>query len=258
MQASAQPDQIVGQKGPRQMALSPNEVRTVGFIGAGKIGSALARHFVATGRQVVLSNSRDPRTLDGLVSELGEPARAATPAEAAAAGDVVVVAVPVKAYPSMPVDPLAGKVVLDTGNYYPARDGQIPELDEESSTSTELLQRHLPSSDVVKAFNAITAKHLATQAQPPGTEGRRALPIAGDDRDAKDLVTSLVDQIGFDVVDVGPLTQGWRFQPRTWAYLVPLTTGELSEALARARRYRDLTPDEAQEIDRRSREARGA
>ena len=240
------------------MALSPNEVRTVGLIGAGNIGSALARRFVATGRQVVLSNSRDPRTLDDLVTELGEPARAATAEEAAAAGDVVVVAVPVRAYPSVPVDPLAGKVVLDTGNYYPARDGRIPELDEESSTSSELLQRHLPSSAVVKAFNSIQAGHLATQGRPSGTEGRRALPIAGDDRDDKDLVTSLVDQIGFDVVDAGPLAEGWRFQPHTWAYLVPLTTRELSDALARAKRYRDLTPEEGQEIDRRARAARGA
>jgi 8-hydroxy-5-deazaflavin:NADPH oxidoreductase len=237
------------------MALSPDEVRTVGLIGAGNMGSALARHIVATGRQVVLSNSRDPQTLNDLVLELGEPARAATPAEAAAAGDVVVVAVPLKAYASVPVDPLAGKLVLDTGNYYPARDGRIAELDDELTTSSELLQRHLPSSYVVKAFNSITARHLATQGRPPGTEGRRALPIAGDDRDTKDLATSLIDQFGFDVVDVGPLAQGWRFQPRTWAYLVPLTMGELSDALARAKRDRDLTPEEEQEIDRRSREA---
>ena len=233
------------------MALAPDEVRTLGLIGSGHIGAALARHFVATGRQVVLSNSRGPETLSDLVTELGPQARAATPAEAGAAGDVVIVSIPLKAYQQVPVEPLAGKIVIDTNNYYPERDGRLPELDDESTTVSELLQQHLPSSFVVKAFNTIPSAHLASQGQPHGTEGRRALPIAGDDRDAKDLVTSLIDEIGFDVVDTGPLAEGWRFQRDTWAYVVRLTTEELVDALARAKRYRDLTPEEEQEIGRR-------
>ncbi len=239
------------------MALTPDEVRTVGLIGTGRIGSTLARLYLRTGRQVVVSNSRGPESLRDLVEELGGAARAATPAEAAAAGDVVVVTIPFKAYASVPVEPLVGKVVLDTTNYHPRRDGRIPELDDESTTGSELLQARLPSSFVVKAFNAIPAAHLAAQGQSPGTVGRRALPIAGDDRNAKDLATSLIDQIGFDVVDVGPLAEGWRFQRDTWAYAVPLTVEELEDALARAKRYRDLTPEEQQELSRRMQAAVG-
>ena len=233
------------------MTLSPDEVRTVGFIGAGNIGSALARHFLRTGRQVVLSNSRGPQTLTELIDELGPAARAATPAEAAAAGDVVVVTIPLKAYASVPAEPLAGKVVLDTNNYHPQRDGQFAELDNETTTSSELLQQHLPAAFVVKAFNAIAAPHLAVDGRPRDDEHRRALPIAGDDRDAKDLVTSLTDEIEYDVVDAGLLAEGWRFQPGTWAYAVPLTVAELSDALARAKRRRDTTPEDEQEIARR-------
>jgi 8-hydroxy-5-deazaflavin:NADPH oxidoreductase len=233
------------------MALSPDEVRTVGFIGGGNIGSALARLFLRTGRQVVLSNSRGPETLSDLIAELGPAARAATPAEAAEAGDVVVVTVPFKAHTSVPVEPLAGKVVIDTSNYYPPRDGQFPELDNESATSSELLQRHLSGAFVVKAFNAIAAPHLAVDGRPRDDEHRRALPIAGDDRDTKDVVTSLIDEIEYDVVDAGPLAEGWRFEPGTWAYAVPLNVAQLTDALARAKRRRDTTPDEQQEIQRR-------
>ena len=237
------------------MALSPDEVRTIGFIGAGNIGSALARLFLRTGRQVVLSNSRGPETLADMVAGLGAAARAATSAEAAAAGDVVVVTIPLKAYASVPVEPLAGKVVFDTNNYYPQRDGQIAELDSESATSSELLQRHLREAFVVKAFNTIAAPHLAVDGRPRDDEHRRAIPIAGDDRDAKDLVTSLIDEIEYDVVDAGPLAEGWRFQPGTWAYAVPLTVADLSRDLARAKRRRDITPEEQQEIERRIQKA---
>jgi predicted dinucleotide-binding enzyme len=237
---------------------TPDDVRTVGFIGAGHIGGTVARLFVRTGRSVVLSNSRGPESLADLVDEIGETARAVSPAEAAAAGDVVVVAVPLRAYRDVPVDPLAGKVVVDTTNYYPQRDGQIPELDDESLTTGELLQLHLPTSHVVKAFNAITAGDLATRAQSQGSVGRRAIPIAGDDRDAKDLVTSLVDQLGFDVVDAGPLAECWRFQRDEPAYIIPADRQELTERLARATRYRDMTPEERERIRREQQAARAA
>src|SRR3954447_9395644 len=126
---------------------------TWGFIGSGNIGSTVARLAIAAGHDVVLSNSRGPETLADLVAELGPHARAATPAQAAQAGDVVVVTIPLKAYREVPVEPLRGKVVIDTNNYYPQRDGHIAELDDESTTSSELLQAHLPESRVVKAFN---------------------------------------------------------------------------------------------------------
>ena len=165
------------------------ETKTIGLIGAGHIGSQLARLAISRGYAVVISNSRAPETLAPLVAELGPNARAATPEEAARAGDLVVVTVPLKNYRQVPVAPLAGKIVIDTNNYYPERDGQIPELDNESTTTAELLQAHLPTSKVVKAFNHIQAAQLTTDGQPAGSKNRRGLVIAGDDAGAKATVT---------------------------------------------------------------------
>jgi 8-hydroxy-5-deazaflavin:NADPH oxidoreductase len=213
---------------------------TIGIIGAGNIGAQVARLAVGQGYKVVISNSRGPETLTGLVAELGENARAATPHEAAQAGDVVVVSVPLKNYRSIPVEPLAGKVVIDTNNYYPERDGRIPELDNESTTTAELLQAHLPASKVVKAFNHIYAAQLTTDGRPAGTPNRRALVIAGDDQAAKATVTKLLDEFGFDTVDAGPLAEGWRIQRDTPGYGPRRDAPALRQDLANAKRYRDM------------------
>jgi predicted dinucleotide-binding enzyme len=213
---------------------------TIGFIGSGNIGSTLARLAVDADHDVVLSNSRGPETLADLVGQLGPRARAATAEEAAAAGDVVVVSIPLRAYQSVPVNPLAGKVVIDTNNYYPQRDGVVPELEAETTTSSELLQAHLPNSRVVKAFNQIYYEDLASQGTPSGTPNRRALAIAGDDAEAKETVAGLIDEFGFDVVDVGPLAEGWRYQRDEPAYVVRLDRDELQAALAQARRYAEM------------------
>jgi predicted dinucleotide-binding enzyme len=210
---------------------------TIGLIGAGHIGSQLARLAVAHDYDVVLSNSRGPDTLSSLVAELGPRARAANVAEAARAGDMVVVTIPLKNYQSVPAEPLKGKIVIDTNNYYPQRDGQIAELDNESTTTAELLQRHLPSSKVVKAFNHIQAAALTAEAQPAGTKNRRALVIAGDDAAAKAAVARLIDQFGFDVVDAGPLAEGWRIQRDTPGYGPRRTAEEIRRDLAAAKRY---------------------
>ena len=200
---------------------------TIGLIGSGHIGGTVARLAVDAGHDVVLSNSRGPETLAALVAELGEHARAATPAEAAAAGAIVVVTVPLKAYRQVPVEPLAGKVVIDTNNYYPQRDDHIAELDDESTTSSELLQAHLPTSHVVKAFNNIYFAHLGSLARPAGDPERSVIAIAGDDTEAKRTVTGFLDSIGYDTVDAGPLAEGWRFQPDTAACGAPNgVTGE--------------------------------
>jgi hypothetical protein len=212
---------------------------TIGIIGAGHIGSQIARLAAANGYNVAISNSRGPETLSALIAELGPRARAATAVEAAKAGDLVVVSVPLKNYRKVPVEPLAGKVVIDTNNYYPQRDGHIPELDNESTTTAELLQAHLPTSKVVKAFNHIYAAELTTDGQPAGTKNRRALVIAGDDKDAKAIVSHLLDQFGFDTVDAGPLTEGWRIQRDTPGYGPRRTTEELRRDLAAAMRYAD-------------------
>lgn len=213
---------------------------TIGIIGAGRIGSQLARLAIARGDSVVISNSRGPETLAELVAELGPKARAATPLESAQAGDVVVVTIPLKHYRSVPVEPLVGKVVIDTNNYYPERDGKIPELDDESTTTAELLQAHLPQSKVVKAFNHIYAAQLTTNGQPSGTPNRHALAIAGDDTSAKATVTEMIDAFGFDVVDAGPLAEGWRIQRGTPGYGPRRTAEGLRADLAAAKRYRDM------------------
>lgn len=207
---------------------------TIGFIGAGNIGSQVARLSIAAGHDVVLGNSRGPETLAGLVAELGPKARAATAEEAAKAGELVVVSIPLKNIGSVPVAPLAGKVVIDTNNYYPQRDGHIAELDRESITTAELLQRHLPGSKVVKAFNHIYAKELTTHGTPRGTPNRRALVIAGDDAKAKETVTALLDAFGFDTVDAGPLAESWRIQRDTPGYGPRRNAAELRADLAAA------------------------
>jgi len=212
---------------------------TIGLIGAGHIGSQIARLAVANGYNVVISNSRGPETLSELVAELGPKARAATVIEAALTGDIVVVTIPLKNYATVPVEPLGGKIVIDTNNYYPQRDGHIPELDNESTTTSELLQKHLPASKVVKAFNHIYAAELTTHGQPAGTKNRRALVIAGDDQSAKAAVAHLLDQFGFDTVDAGPLKEGWRIQRDTPGYGPRRTAEELRKDLAAARRYAD-------------------
>ena len=212
---------------------------TIGLIGAGDIGSQIARLAVANGYNVVISNSREPETLSGLVAELGPNARAAAPLDAAKSGDIVVVTIPLKNYRTVPVEPLAGKIVIDTNNYYPQRDGRIPELDNESTTTSELLQAHLPTSKVVKAFNHIYAATLTTDGQPAGTKNRRALVIAGDDQGAKATVTHLLEQFGFDTVDAGPLKEGWRIQRDTPGYGPRRTAEELRADLATAKRYAD-------------------
>jgi len=209
---------------------------TIGFIGSGHIGGTLARLAVEHGHAAVVSNSRGPHTLVDLVAELGDNARAGTADEAAADGDVVVVTVPFKAYRDVPATSLAGKVVVDTNNYYWERDGHVAALDDGATTSAELLAEHLEGARVVKAFNHITSADLGSRGTPAGTPGRRALAIAGDDAEAKAVVAGLIDRWGFDVVDAGPLSEGWRFQRDTPAYGPDLDADGLREALAQATR----------------------
>ncbi len=211
-------------------------MKTIGLIGAGHIGSQVARLAVKNGYDVVISNSRGPETLADLVAELGPRARAATSQEAAVAGDIVVVTIPLKNLCDVPVAPLAGKIVIDTLNYYPQRDGHIADLDAEKTTTSEMVQQHLPSSHVVKAFNHIYAAELTTHGQPAGSQNRRALAIAGNDPSANKTVAALLDQFGFDTVDMGPLSESWRIQRDTPGYGPRRTADELRKDLAAAKR----------------------
>jgi predicted dinucleotide-binding enzyme len=231
---------------------------TIGLIGSGNVGSSVARLGVNAGHDVVLSNSRGPETLRGLVDQLGAQARAATADEAAAAGEIVVLTVPLSAVDQVPAEPLRDKVVIDTCNYYPQRDGHVAELDDESTTSSELVQRHLRGSKVVKCFNNLSSVHLRELARPTGSPDRSVLAIAGDDANAKAVVSAFLDSIGYDAYDAGALSEGWRFQRDTAAYAglyngdtsgtwppppgsgVRITADAMRAKLAEARRYRDM------------------
>ncbi|NDL63669.1 NADPH-dependent F420 reductase [Acerihabitans arboris] len=202
----------------------------IGIIGAGFIGRAIARLAVDQGHEVMVSNSRGPHTLTSLVASIGCLTGSAE--QAAAFGEVVVVAVPLKNYREIPVAPVAGKVVLDANNYYPERDGHMPELDNHSTTTSELLARHLAGAKIVKAFNSIRVNDLERDGLPAGTPGRRALPISGDDAAAKRTATALIEQFGFDAVDAGPLAEGWRFQRGRPMYCERFDIAGLQKALA--------------------------
>lgn len=212
---------------------------TIGIIGAGEVGSQLARAAVAAGYAVVIANSRGPHTLTDLVAELGPSARAAYAAEAAAAGDFAIVAVPLKVVNDMPVEELAGKVVLDTNNYMVWRDGNIPVLDSGEKTVHELRQEQLPTSKVAKAFTHIQAPRLLTSARPAGAPDRLALSVSSDHPEAVELVTRLYDRFGFDTVDNSPLSESWRTGPGQPAWLrhAHQNREELALNLRRARRF---------------------
>ena len=218
---------------------------TVGFVGGGRITAAVAGLSVAAGHRVVLSDPLGPQRLQDLSAELGPLASVATGGQAVEAGDLVMVRVPLGDYPSVPVRPLDGKVVLDACNDDPQRDSGIAEAG--GVTSSELLQRELSQSHVVKVFNNILARHLRSLARPHGAADRSALPIAGDDDQAKATVTAFLDSIGYDAVDAGPLAESWRQEPDTPVYRrpydsgsdesgTPAAAGTIRTALAAARR----------------------
>lgn len=209
---------------------------TLGIIGAGNIGSQVARVAVAKGYDVVIANSRGPETLADLVAELGPRARAATAEDAAGAADVAVVTVPLHAIDRLPAAQLDGKIVLDTNNYYFERDGHIDALDKGETTTSELVQRALPGARIAKAFNHIYAADITTDGAPAGTPNRRALATAGDDPEAVDFVTRFYDQAGFDTVNVGPLSESWRVERDRPAYVKRQNAEELEANLARANR----------------------
>jgi 8-hydroxy-5-deazaflavin:NADPH oxidoreductase len=201
----------------------------IGIIGAGFVGRAVAKLAIKAGHQVMLSNSRGPQTLFSLRPMIGCEIGTAT--EAAAFGDIVVIAVPLTAIGQLPVAEIAGKPVIDAVNYYPERDGQVAELDNQITTTSEYLAGFLPQSKITKAFNAIQMTDLEKDGLPAGNPQRRALPVAGDDAETKKTVIALYDAFGFDAVDVGALSEGWRFQRGMPSYCVRMTESELKAAL---------------------------
>ncbi len=196
-------------------------ISTLGIIGTGMVGAGVARRAVDAGLDVVLSNSRGPETLADLVAALGRRARAATPAEAARAADLVLAAVPLAVHERLSRAELAGKTVIDPMNYAPKPGWRIPELDRDELTSSELVQRHLTGARVVKALHNIGPRQLLNLARPAGAPDRTALPLSGDDVAAKKEVADLLDVLGFDAVDLGTLAESWRSEPNTPLYAIP-------------------------------------
>mgnify|MGYP004708330027 CR=1 FL=1 len=204
----------------------------IGIIGAGFVGRAVAKLAIKAGHQVMLSNSRGPQTLFSLKPMIG--CETGTAAQAATFGDVVVIAVPLTAIGQLPVAEIAGKPAIDAVNYYPERDGQVAELDNQTTTTSEYLAGLLPHSKITKAFNAVQMTDLENDGLPAGDPLRRALPVAGDDEQTKGLVIALYDAFGFDAVDAGPLAQGWRFERGMPSYCVRMTKHQLRAALGEA------------------------
>jgi predicted dinucleotide-binding enzyme len=205
----------------------------IGVIGAGHIGSNAARLFVKAGNQVVISNSRGPQTLEELVEELGDNSTAGTVEQARDFGDVVFISIPLGKYTDLPTEGWENKVVIDSNNYCPERDGNMSELDKGETTSSELLLRHLPGARLVKGFNTIWFEHLKTQGNTDlPLDERRAIFIAGDDSDAKAIVAKLIEGIGFAAVDTGFLAEGGGSQqPGTAIYNKELTAAEAAKAV---------------------------
>jgi predicted dinucleotide-binding enzyme len=209
---------------------------TIGIIGSGHVGSNLAKAAIAHGYDVMLSNSQGPGSLAGLVHDLGPHARAGTPEQAAAAGDIAIVAIPLTTIDQVPVEPLAGKVVIATINYFPGRPGHVAEIDNGTTTAPGLLQAHLPTSKVVRAFSMIDAADMSGDGHPEGDPKRRALALAGDDPAARKLVAGLYNEFGFDAVDIGGLAESWRVDAGQPAFVTRQNIAELKANVANAKR----------------------
>jgi 8-hydroxy-5-deazaflavin:NADPH oxidoreductase len=210
---------------------------TIGVIGAGHIGRNFSIAAIGAGYDVVISNSQGPETLTGLISELGSRARAATAADAADAGDFALIAIPISGTDGVPVDPLAGKVVLTTNNYFAKRDGPIDEIDSGALTVPEYLRSHLPTSKIARAFNHIDAAQIVSDGRPKGTPNRRALAYAADDPEAKQCAADLYEEFGFDAVDVGGLDDAWRLDVDQPTFVARMDNNELVANLAKAKRH---------------------
>lgn len=213
-------------------------MKNIGILGAGFMGQAFARLFMQAGYEVMLSNSRSKNSLFSVASSIG--CHIGNQTEAIEFGDIVLIAIPFVNYTDLPVTLLKDKLIIDTMNYYPDRDGHFTELDHYQTTTSEMLVKHLGNSKVVKAFNAILAKDIVKDAKPNERVNRRALPLAGDDAAAKQTVSKLIEQCGYDYVDAGNLANGWRFERAKPAYCIPLNREQLLQALDSADRYSEL------------------
>lgn len=218
----------------------------IGIIGAGRMAQAMGLLAARAGHQVMLSNSRGPETIRYIGQQIG--CEVGTVNDVVAFGDMIVAAIHLQISPAIPAAPLAGKIVLNPQNYFP-HFGPVQELDSGALTTAEVLARLLPGAKVVKALNSILVEDVVPDARPTGAKDRRALPIAGDDADAKAAVATVLDQIGYDSVNAGGLADGWRFERRRPVYCIPLDRITLEERLAATTRD-SFVPDGNWRFDR--------
>lgn len=209
----------------------------IGVIGAGHIGRSLSLAAIARGYEIVIANNGGPETLGELVAELGAKGRAATAADAAESGEFAILAIPLAGAGALPVEPLAGKIVLMTCNYFAKRDGPIVEIDSGELTVPQYLQARLPSSGLVRAFNHLDAAAIASDGTPAGTPNRRALGYAGDDPGAKERAAEVYEEFGFDAVDVGGLADAWCLDVDQPTFIARQNADELRANLAKATRH---------------------
>ena len=212
-------------------------MKTIGVIGAGRIGRYFSMSAIAKGYSVAIANSRSPETLRDVVAELGPKACAATVPDAARAGGFALIAIPLPATALLPPESFAGRVVVSASNYIIERDGHIPEIDSGTLTVPQLEQAHLTGSSVVRAFNIIDHRQILSDGTPAGTPNRRALAYAGDNPRARQLVANLYDEFGFDPVDAGGLADAWRLDVDQPAFIVRQNADELRANIAAATRH---------------------
>jgi len=204
----------------------------IGIVGSGMIGGQVARLAVKAGMAVEICNTRGPASLKLLVDELGSTAHATTLPDMVKCVDMIVLAVPLVAYSKLSVESLADKIVIDTLNYYPERDGVLPEIRTDKISTSELVQAHLVRSRVVRALNNLDFVRLGNLARPAGSTDRSALPVAGDDAAAKGAVIEFLDRIGYDVVDMGPLSESWRSEPTMPIYVTPYSAAHATSLVS--------------------------
>lgn len=203
----------------------------IGIIGAGFMARSIAAHALKAGHEVMLSNSRGPETLRSAAASL--KCKIGTVEQAADFGNVIFLAFPIGAYKAISPAHFARKILVDLNNYYPERDGEIAELSNGNLPTSMLMAQHFKDAIIVKAFNAILVNHLNTSGSPPGTPGRRAIPIAGDNIGAKRVVADLIEQFGFDSVDIGRLEESWRIERARPAYCIPFDKQQLMDVVAK-------------------------